>query len=236
MKTTLKAIKAHMQELSDPERAGHSRRYFKTGIGDYGEGDLFFGIRVPVLRKLVRQYRGLPIPLYLKLLQSKYHEERLLALLLLVDGFAKGNEQDKETIYSSYLGNTQYINNWDLVDSSAHHIVGAYLKNRDRQPLYDLVISESLWERRIAIISTFHFIQYDQFEDTLKLVEMLLTDQEDLIHKATGWALRVVGNRNREVEEAFLVKHYRRMPRTMLRYAIERFEEGNRQKYLKGKV
>ena len=122
------------------------------------------------------------------------------------------------------------------MDSSAHHIVGAYLKNRDRQPLYDLVISESLWERRIAIISTFHFIQYDQFEDTLKLVEMLLTDQEDLIHKATGWALRVVGNRNREVEEAFLVKHYRRMPRTMLRYAIERFEEGNRQKYLKGKV
>jgi len=236
MSVSLKDVKAHMQELSNPKIAEHSLRFFKTGPGEYGEGDVFLGIRVPVTRKVARKFRELPLGQVLKLVKSKYHEERLLALFMLVALFKKGDDKKKKSIYDAYLGHTHYINNWDLVDSSAHQIVGGYLFERDRKPLYQLAKSKSLWERRISMIATYTFIKKDDFEDTLKLSEILLPDKEDLIHKAVGWMLREVGKKDIEVEERFLRKHYKRMPRTMLRYAIEKFEEKKRKDYLHGKV
>ncbi len=236
MSVSLKDVKAHMQELSNPKIAEHSLRFFKTGPGEYGEGDVFLGIRVPVTRKVARKFRELPLEQVLKLLKSKFHEERLLALFMLVALFKKGNDKEKQNIYEAYLNHTEYINNWDLVDSSAHQIVGGYLFERDRKRLYQLAKSKSLWERRISMIATYTFIKKDDFEDTLKLSEILLTDEEDLMHKAVGWMLREVGKKDIEVEEKFLRKHYKKMPRTMLRYAIERFEEEKRQGYLKGEI
>ncbi len=208
----------------------------KTGPGEYGEGDIFFGIRVPVTCKVARKFRGLPLEQVLQLLKSKFHEERLLALFMLVALFKKGDEKAKKNIYDAYLGHTDTINNWDLVDGSAHQIVGGYLFGRNRKRLYQLAKSKSLWERRISMIATYTFIKKDDFEDTLKLSEILLTDEEDLMHKAVGWMLREVGKKDIEVEERFLRKHYKRMPRTMLRYAIEKFEEKKRKGYLHGKV
>jgi len=225
-----------MQELSNPEIAEHSLRFFKTGRGEYGEGDIFLGIRVPVMRKVARKFRELPLEQVHKLLKSKFHEERLLALFMLVALFKKGDDKKKKNIYDTYLGHTDYINNWDLVDSSAHQIVGGYLFERDRKRLYQLAKSKSLWERRIAMIATYTFIKKNDFEETLRLSEILLTDEEDLMHKAVGWMLREVGNRQLEVEEKFLRKHYKKLPRTMLRYAIEKFEEKKRKGYLHGKV
>ena len=172
----------------------------------------------------------------LALLTSAYHEDRLLALLILVQAFDSGDDQAKSAIYQMYLGHTRWINNWDLVDASAHKIVGPYLEERDREPLYVLAQSVSLWERRIAIIATLHYIRLGQFEDTLAIARLLLCDPEMLIHKAVGWMLREVGKREREVEESFLRSHYRTMPRTMLRYAIERFPEPTRKAYLAGTV
>jgi len=236
MSVSLKDVKAYMLELSNPKIAEHSLRFFKTGPGEYGEGDIFLGIRVPVTRKVASQFRGLPFEQVLQLLQSNYHEERLLALFMLVALFKKGDDKEKKNIYDAYLGHTDTINNWDLVDSSAHQIVGGYLFERDRKRLYQLAKSKSLWERRISVIATYTFIKMDDFEDTLKLSAILLTDEEDLMHKAVGWMLREVGKRDMEVEEKFLRKHYKKMPRTMLRYAIEKFEEKKRKGYLHGKV
>lgn len=201
-----------------------------------GEGDKFLGIRVPVLRKLVTMYRGISLDKIMILLKSKFHEERMIALFFLVDMFKRGEEKHKKTIYRIYLDNTKYINNWDLVDTTAWHIVGAFLHDKDRKPLYTLARSESLWERRIAIVSTFYFIREDEFKETLALAEILLHDNEDLMHKSVGWMLREVGKRNLKKEEDFLQKHYESMPRTMLRYAIEKFPEKRRQMYLKGKI
>ncbi len=236
MSVSLKEVKAHMQKLSNPKIAEHSLRFFKTGPGEYGEGDVFLGIRVPVTRKVARKFRELPLEQVLKLLKSKFHEERLLALFMLVALFKKGDDKEQKNIYDAYLGHTDTINNWDLVDGSAHQIVGGYLFERDRKRLYQLAKSKSLWERRISMIATYTFIKKDDFVDTLKLSEILLTDEEDLMHKAVGWMLREVGKKDVEVEEKFLGKHYKKMPRTMLRYAIEKFEEGKRQGYLKGEV
>jgi len=236
MSVSLKDVKAQMLDLSNSKIAEHSLRFFKTGPGEYGEGDVFLGIRVPVTRKVARKFRELPLGQVLKLVKSKYHEERLLALFMLVALFKKGDEKAKKNIYDAYLGHTDTINNWDLVDSSAHQIVGGYLFERNRKPLYQLAKSKSLWERRISMIATYTFIKKDDFEDTLKLSEILLTDEEDLMHKAVGWMLREVGKKDIEVEERFLRKHYKKMPRTMLRYAIEKFEEGKRQAYLKGEI
>jgi len=236
MSVSLKDVKAHMQELSNPEIAEHSLRFFKTGPGEYGEGDVFLGIRVPVTRKVARKFRQLPLEQVLQLLKSKFHEERLLALFMLVAFFKKGDDKEQKNIYDAYLGHTATINNWDLVDGSAHQIVGGYLFERDRKRLYQLAKSKSLWERRISMIATYTFIKKDDFEDTLKLSEILLTDEEDLMHKAVGWMLREVGKKDIEVEERFLRKYYKKMPRTMLRYAIEKFEEGKRQAYLKGEI
>ena len=236
MNVSLKDVKAQMQELSNPKIAEHSLRFFKTGPGEYGEGDLFLGIRVPVTKKVARKFKELPVDEVLKLLKSKYHEERLLALIMLVNRFKKETDKEQKKIYEAYLSHTEYINNWDLVDGSAHQIVGGYLFERDRKPLYQLAKSKSLWERRISMIATYTFIKRDDFEDTLKLSAMLLMDEEDLMHKAVGWMLREVGKKDIEVEEKFLRKHYKKMPRTMLRYAIEKFEERKRQRYLKGEI
>ncbi len=171
-----------------------------------------------------------------ELLYSKWHEVRLFALLSMVQAFRKGSEKEKDNIYNLYMSNTHRINGWDLVDTTAPHIAGAYLWDGHRQPLYDFAVSDSLWKRRIAILSTQHFIRKDSFEDTFKISEILLTDKEDLIHKAVGWMLREVGKRNSKEEENFLRSHYAEMPRTMLRYAIEKFEPELRKKYLKGIV
>jgi len=231
-----KIIHNDLLQLANEQIAEHSQRFFKTGKGEYGEGDIFLGIRVPLLRKLVKKYRGISITEVRKLLHSKFHEERLLAVLMLVQLFKSGDESVQKQVYDLYLENTEYINNWDIVDISASNIVGAHLYEKDKAPLYDLVQSKNLWERRIAIIATFYFIRQNEFDDTLKLAEILLNDKEDLIHKAVGWMLREVGKREIELEEEFLQEHYKIMPRTMLRYAIEKFTETSRKMYLRGEV
>ena len=224
-----------LRELSDRDIAAHSQRFFKTGKGDYGEGDRFLGIRVPTIRKYVREYRSLPLEDTLTLLKSPFHEARLLAVLILVAQYSSTNMRTgHNAIYQLYLRHTQFINNWDLVDCSAEHIVGAHLFLKDRKPLYRLARSRSLWERRIGVMATFHFIKRDDFSDTVAIAEVLLHDREDLIHKAVGWMLREVGKRNRHVEERFLAQHYKEMPRTMLRYAIEKLPEIERLAYLHG--
>lgn len=229
-------IISDLKALGDPERAEHSRRYFKTGVGEYGEGDIFLGIQVPEVRKCARRFRDTSLEDALELLKSPYHEARLLSLFMLVARYSKSTGAEQQAIYRAYLGKTKYVNNWDLVDSSAPYIVGDYLLERDRKILYRLARSKSLWERRISIISTSPFIRDDDFNDTLAIAELLLRDPEDLIHKAVGWMLREVGNRDMAVEEAFLGSHYRQMPRTMLRYAIEKFPEEKRQAFLKGSI
>jgi len=233
---TAAAISKRLRALADPARAEHAQRYFKTGKGEYGEGDRFLGIRVPVLRAQVKQCGVVALEDIQKLLRSAMHEERLFALLLLVRQFPKGDAEQQAAIYRLYLDNTQYINNWDLVDSSARQIVGSYLETRDRKMLYELARSSSIWERRIAVIATFHFIDKHQFDDALKLAKLLLSDEEDLIHKAVGWLLREIGKCDLDIEKAFLQEHYKNMPRTMLRYAIERFPEQLRKKYPAGEV
>ena len=230
----MEALRKKIKKLANKEHAAISQRFFKTGPGEYGEGDVFIGIRVPILRKLAKAHRDLTIKDVHQLLKSAIHEERLLALLILILKYRQGGEAGQERIYNLYLSNTQHINNWDLVDVTAEHIVGAYLNERSRQPLYNLAKSKDLWERRISIIATFHFIRQNDHKDTLKISDILINDREDLIHKAVGWMLREVGKRHLKTEEDFLRKRYRTMPRTMLRYAIERFPEAKRKRYLKG--
>jgi 3-methyladenine DNA glycosylase AlkD len=236
MPDTIGKVCLDLREYAEPQRAQAHQRFFKTGPGEYGEGDLFLGIRVPHIRKLVSKYRGLSLADTKKLLKSKWHEERLFALLMLVDSFKSGSDDLKESIYSLYMTSTKWINNWDLIDLTAAHIPGAWLSDRDREPLFDFAKSDDLWKKRIAIISTHCFIRKNDFSHTLAISEILLTDRHDLIHKAVGWMLREAGKRNLEVEEVFLKKHYSKMPRTMLRYAIEKFPEEKRQNYLKGRI
>ncbi len=229
-------VQTRLKKLGNPEHAAISQRFFKTGPGEYGQGDIFIGIRVPVLRKLVKEFKDLPAREVKILLRSPIHEERLLAILLFVHIFSKGDETTKKGIYNLYLNSTEFINNWDLVDVSAEHIVGAYLMDKNKRPLYRLAKSKNLWERRIAIIATFYFVRRHEFSETLKISNMLLADRHDLIHKATGWMLREIGKRDLKTEETFLKEHYKKMPRTMLRYAIEKFPENKRQRYLKGTI
>jgi 3-methyladenine DNA glycosylase AlkD len=219
--------------MENPQKAKLLQGFFKTGPGEYGEGDVFLGIQVPVLRMLAREFDGLPMPAVRSLLDSPLHESRLLALLLLVREYTRGNDADKRRIYDFYLASTSSINNWDLVDLSAPRIVGDFLAARSRAPLRRLAKSDSLWERRIAIVATYRFICDNDFGATLAIAQMLLRDHQDLIHKATGWMLREVGKRDTAALEGFLDQHCRAMPRTMLRYAIERFPEARRQQYLK---
>ena len=224
-------VKAFRRE-ANPEIAEHSSRFFKTGKGEYGEGDRFLGIRVPITRKYAAKFKNASLKVVHKLLASKFHEERLLAVIMLTTSFKRGDERERKAIYALYMSNTQYINNWDIVDSSAHLIVGPHLEEKSRNKLYALARSESLWERRIAIMATFHYIRINEFDTTLDISELLVHDPEDLIHKAVGWMLREIGKRDVMVEERFLNKHVKGMPRTMLRYAIEKFPEKKRKAYL----
>jgi 3-methyladenine DNA glycosylase AlkD len=208
------------------------QRFFKTGAGEYGEGDRFLGVTAPDLRTVAREFRSLSLADLRRLLASRWHEERLVALVILVDRYPRAGEAERKAIYRLYIASTDRINNWDLVDASAPQIVGAHLAKRSRAPLYRLVKSKSVWERRIAIMATFHFIRLGEFDDSLALTAALLDDKHDLIHKAAGWMLREIGKRDRAVEEAFLRKHAAKMPRTMLRYAIERFPPTVRRRYL----
>jgi len=219
--------------LANPERASSLRRFFRTGPGEYGEGDRFLGLTVPAVRGLARRFESLSLADVRKLLHSPWHEERLLALLVLVRRYNRGGPAERYAIFSLYLEETRWVNNWDLVDTSAAHIVGRHLREGERRLLYRLVRSPSLWERRIAIIATFDAIRRDDFADTLALAERLLGDREDLMHKATGWMLREVGKRDIEALRIFLRRHAHAMPRTMLRYAIERFPEPERQRWLR---
>lgn len=225
-----------LRQLADPAIAAHSLRFFKTGPGEYGEGDRFLGIRLPVLRSVLPRFRHLELAAICEVLRSSWHEERLAALLLLADRFGRADEAARRAIFTSYLEHTAFINNWDLVDCSAAPIVGAYLADKDRSLLATLAASASLWERRIAIIATLHFIRQNDFADCLALAALLRDDRHDLIHKAVGWMLREVGKRDQQALERFLRQHYRLMPRTMLRYAIERFPEPLRLAYLRGRV
>ena len=232
---TAAQIRARLRALADPRIASASQRFFKTAPGEYGHGDRFLGIRVPTLRKLAREYRAAPIAAAFTLLRSPLHEERALALLILVARYARGTAAEQQHIYAQYLEHVpKHINNWDLVDSSAHYIVGAHLMQRDRSVLHELARSPHLWSRRVAIIATFWFIRQGSFDDTLAIAEQLLDDREDLMHKAAGWMLREVGNRDGAVAERFLRRYCRRMPRTMLRYAIEKLPERTRRAYLDG--
>ena len=221
--------------VKDLEKAGNKEkaiilsRFFKTGKGQYGEGDIFLGIVVPKQREIANKYSTLSLQDVQRLLSSKIHEHRLTALLVLVLQYQNSNDKK---IIDFYLKNTKYINNWDLVDLSADKILGNYLIDKDKSILYKLAKSNNLWKRRISIISTFAFIKKNKFEDTLKISEILLNDKHDLIQKAVGWMLRELGKRNQEIEEKFLKKHYKKMPRTMLRYAIERFTEEKRKFYI----
>ncbi len=229
-------LQSKLKELANPEIACHSQRFFKTGEGEYGYGDKFLGIRVPVLRSQVKFCKSFTQNEILKLLKSPWHECRLLALLILVDHFQSGSEKQKKEIYDLYLKNTVYINNWDLVDSSCYKILGPWLLNRDRSILYDLANDDDLWKKRIAIITCMYFIKQDDLDDTLEICKILLADEHDLIHKAVGWMLREVGNRNAIIERKFLKQFYKIMPRTMLRYAIEKFPKEERNRYLQGEI
>ena len=230
------AVLADLQKLANPKDAVFLQRFFKTAPGQYGAGDQFLGIRVPTLRTLARAHAGLSLRDAIDLLRSPLHEARLLALIILVNAYKKADDKERDAIYKSYLANTRFINNWDLVDASAAEIVGRHLAEGSRAELTRLARSSSLWERRIAIIATFHFIRQNDYADTLRIARLLLKDEHDLIHKAVGWMLREVGKRDHAVEESFLARHYKQMPRTMLRYAIERFPEAERQAYLKGLI
>jgi len=229
-------IKEELSLLGDKEKATILKRFFKTGKDQYGEGDKFRGIKVPEIRKLSKKYKDISLSDTKNLLHSKFHEDRLLALFILVLKYQKGDEALKEKIYKLYLANLKYVNNWDLVDLSAEHIIGATLANKDRKLLIKMAKSKVLWERRVAVLSTFNFVKKGEYDQTLQIAEILLRDDEDLIHKAVGWMLREIGKRNIKAEEKFLKKYYKIMPRTMLRYAIEKFPESRRQAYLLGKV
>ncbi|MDP7244096.1 MAG: DNA alkylation repair protein [Flavobacteriales bacterium] len=228
----LNQIKNDLQKLGNPKLAKILSRFFKMGKGEYGYGDVFLGIKVGPQRKIVKKYSQATLKDLQKLLSSKIHEERLTSLFILIDKYKKADEKNKKEVVDFYLKNTKNINNWDLIDLSAGKILGNYLLEKDKSILYKLAKSNSVWERRIAIISTFEFIRNNKFESTLKISEMLLEDKHDLVHKAVGWMLREIGKRNQAVEEKFLKKHCKKMPRTMLRYAIERFDESKRKYYL----
>jgi len=227
------AVERELKRAGTNDRAESSAWFFKTGPGQYGHGDLFYGVTVPEQRKIAKNHRELSLSEIKKLLNSKIHECRLTALLILVGKYEKGNEEQKSKICEFYLDNLQRVNSWDLVDTSAHKILGPELRNRDRNILYKLAKSKSLWDRRVALISTFAYLKDHDFKDTLKICEMYLNDEEDLIHKATGWALREVGKVSEPTLIKFLNKNYKRMPRTSLRYSLERLSPELRQNYMK---
>ncbi len=221
-----------IESLSKPAKAIFLQKYFRTAKGDYGEGDIFIGLTVPQSRQLARKYKDLTQTEIKELLKSPIHEHRQIALMLLEHKFIKSSEEQRKSIYNFYLKSTKYINNWDLVDGSAPTIVGIYLKDKPRDDLIKLAHSSNLWERRIAIVSTYTFIKLDDFDFTLLISKLLFQDKHDLIHKAVGWMLREVGKRSEKTLKQFLDINGSQMPRTTLRYAIERFSEDTRRHYL----
>lgn len=225
-------IKSDLEDLANPEKAKILQRFFKTGKGEYGEGDVFLGITVPEQRKVARKYKELGLVEVKKLLKSGIHEFRLTALLILVFQYEKGDEAAQEKVVDFYLSNTEGINNWDLVDLSAPKILGEHILKGNRKIIYKLVKSKDLWERRIAMLATFTLIKNQEYTDALKIAEELVNDEHDLIHKAVGWMLREIGKRDQAIEEKFLEKHHKTMPRTMLRYAIERFSDEKRKFFM----
>ena len=229
-------IEKDLEDLCDPAKAEFLPRFFKTLPGGYAEGDVFVGVSVPNARAVARKYWDLPISQVNHLLHSGIHEHRLTALLILVDKITNADPAGQEKIVRFYLGNLKHVNNWDLVDLSADKILGAYLFDKDRTILYELSDSGTLWSHRVSIMSTFFFIRKGQFDNTFRLAERMLNHTHDLIHKAVGWMLRETGKREKKAEERFLKKHYKVMPRTMLRYAIEKFSPEERERYLKGLV
>jgi 3-methyladenine DNA glycosylase AlkD len=233
---TLAAVRNRLRDLGDPSDAAFLQRFFKTGPGEYGAGDRFLGIRVPVTRKLAREFRDLPLDDVVRLLHEPWHEARLLAVILLADAYQKGTPAERDDIFRRYLDNAGRVNNWDLVDSSAPQIVGAHLATRPRALLDTLAKSTSIWERRIAIIATQQLIRAGEFDDTIRIATTLLGDKHDLIHKAVGWMLREVGDRDPAVLDKFLDAHAHEMPRTMLRYAIEKMSVARKRRYMEARA
>ena len=226
-----------IRALANKEIAQHSLRFFKTDKGEYGHGDLFLGVRAPKIRLIAKKHIDISITDMKTLICSKYHEERFLGLIILVNKYAKTKDKkNRNQLYKIYVSSFKYINNWNLVDVTCPHVTGKHLIDKDRTILYKWAKSEDLWTKRIAMISTFYFIRKNDLDDTFKIADMLLQDEHDLIHKAVGWMLREAGKRDIKKEETFLKKHYKTMPRTMLRYSIEKFPETKRQKYLKGTI
>lgn len=232
MAAALNSVRRDIRKIARAERAANNKWFFKTAPGEYGAGDRFLGVTVPQLRVLAREYRDMPLKYVVRLLQSPWHEERLLALLILVGQYVRADTRTRQAIHQTYLRNTASINNWDLVDSSAAQLVGAHLEAGDRLVLRRLARSKSVWERRIAMIATYHYIRRKDFKDALAIAALLRRDEHDLIHKAVGWMLREIGKRDRRAEERFLRKHARTMPRTMLRYALEKFPPALRRTYM----
>lgn len=233
--TASQAVEA-LRQQGDAPTAAFLQGFFKTGPGEYGEGDRFLGVRVPAVRRLARDFRGMALEELDTLLQSEWHEARLMALVLLARTYDRGDEAVRQRVFDIYLARLAFVNNWDLVDASAPHIVGRHLQGRQRGELTRLARSARVWDRRVAIVATFWFIRNGELAETLGLAEALLGDPHDLIHKAVGWMLREVGKRDEAVLEGFLARHYRRMPRTMLRYAIERLPPDRRRAYLDGRA
>jgi 3-methyladenine DNA glycosylase AlkD len=234
LRVSVAALKRELADAEDPHRAFISQSFFKTGNGEYGEGDVFLGLTVPAQRKLAKKYRTLPLAAIQSLLKSKIHEHRLVALLILVDQYTRGDANTKDGLFAFYLVNAKRVNNWDLVDSSAPYIIGAHLLTRSRKLLRDLAKSENLWERRIAIVATLWLIRAGELDDTFAVSRLLLKDKHDLIHKAVGWMLREAGKKSPDRLRQFLAQHHALMPRTALRYAIERFPESERKQWLLG--
>ncbi|RHX80841.1 DNA alkylation repair protein [Leptospira yasudae] len=225
-------VQKALQKLSDPIKADFLTRFFKTGPGEYAEGDVFLGIVVPDQRKIAKAHKDLPLEEIELLLRSPIHEERLTSLFILCNRFAKANETERKALHAFYLKHLKHVDNWDLVDLSSRVLIGEFLLDKDRKILYKLSESSNLWERRISILSTYAFIRNGDFKDTLKISKLLLNDSEDLIHKGVGWMLREVGNRDLKTETDFLDKYAEQMPRTMLRYAIEKLPEALKRKYM----
>jgi len=228
------AVIKDLKSLANAQNAVNLARFFKTGKGQYGYGDKFLGIKVPEQRKVVRAHAKLAITEAAKLLHSEWHEVRLVGLLILVHQYQRADATIRRRIFDLYLASTRHINNWDLVDLSAEHIVGPHVPPKDLAVLERLARSPDVWERRIAMLATFHWIKLREFAPALRVAELLLDDKHDLIHKAVGWMLREIGKRDRAAEVEFLAEHYREMPRTALRYAIEHFSEGERRSYMTG--
>ena len=229
----MKDLIKDLKKLANPEKAKLLQGFFKTKKGEYGEGDVFLGVVVPEQRKIAKKYIHLSLREVESLLHSKIHEHRMTALIIWTYQFENADEKTSEKIYKAYLRNTNWINNWDLVDVTTPRIIGTYLLDKNRTILYKLAKSKNLWEKRIAVLATFMFIKYNQFNDSLKIAKILIGDKHDLIHKAVGWMLREIGKKDQVVEEKFLKKHYKKMPRTMLRYAIEKFDDEKKKFYMK---